>query len=462
MILKLLKAEGLAHHTYFIGSKGEAAVIDPRREAGDVKEILDIARDRCMRIKYILETHRNEDFVHGSPEVARLTGATIRHGSNLPFKYGEPMKEGDEVSFGGLTVRALETPGHTPESLTYVLYDTTFPDIPVAIFTGDTLFVGSTGRTDLAPGGKEANARTLYHSIHEKILPLGDTALMCPAHGAGSVCGAGMGDRDWSTLGYEKRANPHLQLSKDEFVRAKVNEKFVIPPYFRTMEEYNLNGPPPLSGRKTPRGMGLAEFEAAIRKDGTKLVDTRLPQAYGGGHIAGSYNIWLGGMAVFPGVLFNARDEIVLLPYRDQDAYTADRYLSRISYDNVPGFLCGGFEKWQNSGRPIRHMGELSVEELKAKLDKGEIALLDVREPREWAAGGIVPGARLMYVGDIEGRLKDVPRGKPIASMCSVGHRGSIGASILERSGIENAYNVLGGFTAWKHKDYPITKFPNA
>jgi hydroxyacylglutathione hydrolase len=461
MILKLLKADGLAQHTYFIGSEDEAAVIDPRREAGDVADILDLARRECMRIRYVLETHRNEDFVHGSLEIAGRTGATIYHGSATPFKYGKPIKEGDEVSIGSLKIKVLETPGHTPDSLTYVLYDTDHPEVPLAAFDGDELFVGSTGRIDL-PGTdiKRENAIKQYESIHEKILPLGDQTLLCPAHGAGSVCGSGMADRDWSTVGYEKKTNPFLQLDKDKYVEAKVNEKMVRPPYFMAMEQYNLDGPPSLASRIAPAGMSLGEYKDRVENKDYALVDTRMPPAFGGGHIPGSYNIWLGGMALFPGWMFGPEQKLLLLTDRESDAATADKYLCRIGYDHVEGYLCGGFQVWQNAGLTIGHTGELSAEALRQMLQKGEIMLLDVREPREWEQG-IVEGAKLIYVGKLKDKLDEVPRGKPIASMCSVGHRGSLGASILQKAGFRDVYNVLGGFTAWKNDKYPTVKPSN-
>lgn len=458
MILKLLKAEGLAHHTYFVGSRGEAAVIDPRREAGDVADILEIARRQCMHIKYILETHRNEDFVHGSQEIVSRTGAMIYHGSKTPFKYGKPMKDGEEILIGGVMIRALETPGHTPESLTFVLYDIKYPDVALVAFTGDQLFVGSTGRIDL-PGldQKEVNAGLQHDSIHEKILPLGDQTLLCPAHGAGSVCGSGMGDRNWSTIGYEKQSNPYLKLERDAYVTAKVNEKLMRPPFFLTMEQYNLDGPPSLASRAIPPGLGLSAFKDLADKGDYALVDTRMPPAFGGGHMPGSYNIWLGGMALFPGWMFGPEQKLLLIPDRDGDVSIADRYLCRIGYDHVEGFLCGGFETWQNSGLSIGHTGEMSVLALKQMLENGEITLLDVREPREWAEG-VVPGARTIYVGDLKNKISEVPRDKPVASMCSVGHRGSLGASLLQKAGFRDIYNVPGGFTAWKNNKFPTTK----
>ncbi|WP_424359829.1 MBL fold metallo-hydrolase [Methanocella sp. MCL-LM] len=456
MIIRILKAEGLAHNTYFLASGEEAVVIDPRREPADLRECLDLARESGAVIRYIFETHRNEDFVHGSLELQKATGATIYHGAGLPFKYGQPLQDGDRISFGKLSLLALETPGHTPESLIYVLYDQKYPDEPIAAFTGDALFVNSTGRIDL-PGEaeKQVNAAKLYDSIHSKILSLGDQVVLYPAHGAGSVCGSGMGDRDWSTIGYEKRTNPHLKLSRDEFITYKVNEKFVRPPYFLKMEDYNLNGPPSLDSRSSPMPMGVQAFDEALRRKNAEVVDIRLPQAFGGGHIPGSYNIWLGGMALFPGWMFDYKTELLLVPYEDEDAWTADRFLCRIGFDKVPGYLSGGFEKWQNAAMPVEFTGQLPVDALKPLMDTSDIKLVDVREPREWQSG-VVPGAILRFVGYLKADLPDVPRDRPVAVMCSVGHRGSLGASILQKAGFTQVYNVPGGFTAWRAKDYPV------
>lgn len=456
MKLKLLKAEGLAQHTYFISSGGEAAIIDPRREEGDIRACLNLAREGGARITLILETHRNEDFVHGSLELQKHTGSRIYHGAGLPFKYGEPLKDGDELSLGALTLRALETPGHTPESLTYVLYDNTHKDEAVAAFTGDALFVGTTGRIDLPGEAKKAeNAGKLYDSLHGKILPLGYQVLLCPAHGAGSVCGSGIGDRDWSTIGYERRTNPHLKLDRDAFIERKITEELLRPPYFGIMEAYNLNGPPPLESRRTPVPLGATEFKAAMGEPNTSVVDVRLPQAFGGGHIPGSYNIWLEGMALYPGWLFGSDTRLLIVPYRDQEAWKADRLLARIGFDRVAGYLRRGFEVWQNAGLSLEFTGQLPVDALKPLLDTSDLRLLDVREPREWQ-DGVVPGAMLRFVGSLQDSIPDVPRDRPVAVMCSVGHRGSLGASILQKAGFALVYNVPGGFTAWKQHDYPV------
>jgi len=454
MILRRLKAAGLAQNTYFIGSGGEAAVIDPRREAGDIEDCLSLARDNCTNIKYILETHRNEDFVIGSVDLKKRTGAKIGHSKNTQFTYGDlALEEGDSLPLGDLALKALETPGHTYDSLTYVLYAN---GLPLAAFTGDALFIGSTGRIDLL--GKdleERNARALYRSVHDKILALGDQALLYPAHGAGSVCGVGISDRDESTLGYERMTHPQLSMDEDTFVKTKLDEKLVRPPYFRTMEQYNLHGPPPLEGRMKPEALNLEEFERSM--DSRPVVDTRDPPAFGGGHIPGSYSIWLQGMALFPGWLLDYDSELLLLTHRDEDVKAADKYLARLGYDKCYGYLCGGFGVWQNAGMPIGYTRHISAEQLNGRLDAGDITLIDVREPAEWERG-IVPGASMAFVGHLPQNLPGLPKDKPVASMCSVGHRGSIGASILESAGYTNVYNVLGGFTAWKNRGFAITK----
>lgn len=454
MILRRLKAAGLAQNTYFIGSGGEAAVIDPRREAGDIGDCLSLAREYCAGIKYVLETHRNEDFAIGSVDLKKRTGARIGHSANAQFTYGDmALKEGDSLPLGDLALKVLETPGHTYDSLTYVLYAN---GLPLAAFTGDALFIGSTGRIDLlGKDMEEKNARALYRSVHDKILPLGDQVLLYPAHGAGSVCGVGISDRDESTLGFERMAHPQLSLDEDTFVKKKLEEKLVRPPYFRRMEEYNLHGPPLLESRMGPEALNLEEFKRSM--DSRPVIDTRSPPAFGGGHIPGSYSIWLGGMALFPGWLLGYGDELLLLADRDEDIRTADTYLARLGYDRCRGYLCGGFGVWQNAGMPIEYTCDISAEQLNGRLAAGDIALVDVREPAEWERG-IVPGAAMTFVGHLPQSLPDLPKDKPVAAMCSVGHRGSIGASILERAGYTNVHNVLGGFTAWKNRGYAIAR----
>jgi hydroxyacylglutathione hydrolase len=340
-----------------------------------------------------------------------------------------------------------------------VLYDTGKPEVALMVFTGDALFSGSCGRVDLYGESRRPEcAAALYRSLHEKLLPLGDQALLWPAHGAGSVCGKGISDRDWTSLGYERQTNPWLSCDRETFIAKKVREEPLYPPYFRRMERWNEEGAPTTPPAGGPQPVNIDTFARAIKEKDLSFVDTRMPQAFAGGHIPGALNILLEGMAVFPGWLLDLEKSVWLVTERPEDAAKAALYMARIGFDRVEGYLCGGFEKWQNRGLPIGHVGAISVDALKVMLDAGQIRVVDVREPDEWAEG-IVPGAEPIFLGTLKDHLPAGSRDAPIASMCSVGHRGSMGASILRMAGFTNVYNVLGGTTAWKSRGYPLAKY---
>ncbi|MDD1674352.1 MAG: MBL fold metallo-hydrolase, partial [Methanomicrobiales archaeon] len=241
MIFEKFVAQGIAQNSYFIGDRGYAVVIDPRR---DIDVFLHAARRHHARITHIIETHRNEDYVIGSLDLARATGAEIHHGRHLDFRYGSAFADGETIRIGSLVLEAHETPGHTPESLSLVVQDRSVSPDPYMVFTGDTLFAGETGRTDLVPGQRAAMSAALFHSIRDSIIPLGPGVIMCPAHGAGSVCGVEIVDHGIASIGYETRTNPALGMQEEEFVRKKMEENHYIPPYFRTMETFNRDGPP--------------------------------------------------------------------------------------------------------------------------------------------------------------------------------------------------------------------------
>lgn len=455
MIFERIKSEGLAHNSYFIGSGSAAAVIDPRR---DTQVYLDIALRQGMKIKYILETHRNEDYVIGSMKLAEDTQAVIYHGPRLDWKYGSTLKDGQELGLGRLRLTTLHTPGHTDESVSYVLTDLAAGKSPVMVFTGDTLFVGDAGRIDLY-GLDDAPrlASSLYDSIFNRLLPLGDNVIICPAHGAGSLCGLNIADRDESTLGTERLQSPILQLkNKLDFVKHKVAEQPERPPYFTRMERYNQEGPPIMGCLPIPAPLTAAEFKRAI-ENGAEVVDTSLPSAFGGAHIKGSISIWLDGLPVFAGWML-PYDKPILLVLEDQSHLEkAVRYLMRVGYDQIAGFLKDGIEGWYNAGFPTESLPLLSVHQLKEKLDKGEkLTVLDARGEEEWNSGHI-EGSLNIYVGHIEQRLEDIPRDKPVAVICSVGHRAGIAASVLLRAGFSQVSNVLGSVTAWRHAGFPLT-----
>jgi hydroxyacylglutathione hydrolase len=443
-----------------VGSKKEAVVIDPRR---DCEVYLDLARREEVSIKYVFETHRNEDYVVGSCELAHKTGARIYHGPGLDFKYGETLKDGQIFRFGNLKLTAIHTPGHTDESMSYALSDSNSDDSDIMVFTGDALFVGDVGRTDLY-GPKETRrlSETLHNSLFNKILPLGDGVILCPAHGAGSVCGGAISEREWSTLGLERRQNPLLQKSREEFIRFKVAERLERPPYFRKMEKYNLEGPPLLVNLPDPPALSPSEFKKHIEQ-GAQVVDARMPSAFGGSHIRCSYSIWMEGLPGYSGWLLSHDKAILLVLGNRKQLETAVSYLFRLGYDLIDGYLCAGaeacgLESWYTAAHPIEHFGLLSVQELEERLnDSQNLIVLDVRTDKEWGEGHI-EGALHIYVGHLEEQLEVIPDGHAVAVVCSVGNRGSLAASILRRAGHQEVSNVLGGMTAWNKAGYKITR----
>jgi hydroxyacylglutathione hydrolase len=377
----------------------------------------------------------------------------------LAFKYGEHnLGHGESLRVGNLKIEALHTPGHTDESLCYAVYMPGNESEALLVFTGDTLFAGSVGRTDLYGTGLQIKqAEKLHESLNEKLLPMGDHVVIYPGHGAGSVCGNSISAREVSTLGYERKTNPYLQLDKEDFVKLSCVEKLIIPPYFKKMEEYNRNGPPLLSELALPRAMSIDDFEKEMQEPDMLVVDTRMPYAFAGSHIPGSMSIWIGGTSVYPGWLISVRQYLLFVHERHEDTKIVTARFRRVGLDNMCGYLCPNINEWQEAGKPIGSFGTMSVQQLRSKLAKDEITVLDVREQREWKEG-YVKGAKRVFFGDLADKSDSLPKKAPTAVTCSVGNRSSIGASILKRKGFEQVYNVLGGMTAWKALGYPIER----
>jgi hydroxyacylglutathione hydrolase len=454
MKVKIIKSEGLAHNSYYLSDENEAVVIDPRRDCEIYNQL---AKQDCAEIKYILETHRNEDYVVGSLELQNVAEAEIGHSNALPFKYGEHnLVDGDTLNLGNVKIKVIYTPGHTNESLSYLIHPSGSTEATM-VFTGDTLFAGSVGRTDIyGKTSQISQAEKLYSSLHEKLLPLGEHILVYAAHGAGSVCGHSITGQEPTTIGYEKKTNPYLQLSKDKFIQRVIVEELFVPRYFKKMEELNLNGPPLLSELSCPKRLSLLSFEEEMLKKNMIVVDTRLPYAFAGSHIPESISLWLGGTSVYPGWLLDTNQYIVFVHERPSDIDIVAPRLRRLGFDKICGFLCGGMNQWQEAGKQINSFGTMSVTELKYKLNNQGVLLLDVREPSEWKNEGYVENAERIFFADMPEKAGSLSKDKPIAVTCSVGNRSSIAASILERKGYKNVCNVLGGMTAWTNLSYPI------
>jgi hydroxyacylglutathione hydrolase len=325
----------------------------------------------------------------------------------------------------------------------------------VLVCTGDTLFVNDVGRTDFGgPDKRREWSETLYNSIFKKLLPLGDHVIMCPAHGSGSVCGGGIADREWSTLGIERIMNPALQKSKKKFIELKVNEHHDYAPYFRMMEKYNIEGAPFVGYGPNPKSLTIKEFRDKI-DDGSIVVDTRSPSAFGGAHIKNSYSIPTRRLST-AGWLISYDKSILLIVDDIADLDYAARSLLRIGYDKVEGYM--ELSSWFKSGYPLESSGLLTVNKLKERLDVGEeFVLLDVRSKDEWEKGRI-KGVQNIYIGLLEARLGEVPDSLPIVVICKTGTRSSVGVSILLRGGRSRVYNLLGGMDAWNKAKYPMSK----
>lgn len=453
MKLHRIETPGIAHYAWLLAQGGQAMLVDPSRH---VQRYLDVARELGVRITCIVETHRQEDFVMGSTWLARRTGAKIINGNFDTFGHGDVrLEDGDTFRVGELFIRALHTPGHTPESMCYAVYENENAETAWAVFTGDTLFFGDTGRADLPAEDKSVeNAGRIYDSVHTKLANLGDTALVLPAHGPGSVCGSGMAERTWSTLGDEKTYNKVFILSREEFANQKGGERLPRPPYFRNMEKINLGGglPPARRNGDVP----LLDVEDFAKAAGNaRIYDTRLPEAFVGGHIPASYSIWHDGLPVFGGWFADPDSSIYLVTNGDADVDPGVRHLSNIGIDNVRGALAGGFEAWRDAGRDWQQCGAITPRAVKEMEQAPQ--LLDVREIDEFESGHI-PRALHCYVGHLEDKVAELPfdRDRPVVVTCGVGHRAGIGVSILLKAGFKDVRNLLGGMIAWKALGFPI------
>jgi hydroxyacylglutathione hydrolase len=453
MFLEKIKSDGLAHLSYIVGSGNNAAVVDPRR---DIDIYLDIARQESVNITHIFETHRNEDYIIGSVPLCERTGAEIYHGKELDFKYGNAVKDGDEFEIGTLKLKILETPGHTFESISIAVYDTEFADNPVGVFTGDALFIGDVGRTDFFPDQAEKVAGLLYDSIYEKILPLGDQTILYPAHGTGSVCGSGMASREFSTVGYERLHNPVLNKSgRDEFIKYKTSERHNKPPYFRMMERYNQQGPPREDLSRFLPVLTPEQFYSK-QENGMQALDIRSPEAIAGTLIPGSLAIPINMVPAFAGWFLSYEQPIGLVTESADDVETVLRYLYRLGFDNVEGYLAGGLHGWEIKGRKYQKIPAMHASELVQKIENGEdFTLLDVRSEQEYGQGHL-PEAQNIYVGHLPEHINELDKNKEVVTFCGSGRRAIIAASILKAAGFEKVEDCLGSMKACSQIGCPV------
>ena len=472
MIVKRFYDAKLAQTSYLIGCgrSGTAVVIDANRDA---EQYVRAAAAEEVRITDVTETHIHADFVSGSRELAQLTGATLRLSDEgtADWKYAYAaeagavlLHDGDHFMVGNVRITVVHTPGHTPEHVSFLVTDTAAANEPIAIVTGDFVFVGDVGRPDLleraakVQGSMDGAARTLFRSIARfKTLP--DWMQVWPGHGAGSACGKGLSAVPHSTVGYERLFNWALSItSEDEFVRTVLDGQPEPPVYFAEMKRINKQGPAILGGfTRPPRQRGQAL--GALLDGGALIIDTRSAVAFASGHVPGTINIpldksfttWAGWLIPY------TRDFYLIIDDRPSERVEeAIRDLAMIGLDRVAGwFGRDAIEAWPSDGRALEPVAQISALNAAARIARGEVEVLDVRGQTEWESGHVADAQHipLGYLGD---RRAELPRGKPIVVHCEAGARSAIAASLLQAAGVPNVINMTGGFEAWRGARLPV------
>ena len=450
----------LAHASYMLASEGEAVVVDPQR---DVEIYLQAAETNRVSIRHIFETHLHADFVSGHRELAARTGARIYIGAQAEATFPHvTVEDGFHLQVGKMRITALETPGHTPESMCFVITDQEKSPAPWAVLTGDTLFLGDVGRPDLSKRYSPAQlAGMLYDSLHGTLLTLADDVLVYPAHGAGSLCGRNMRAERVSTIGTERLTNYALQIkSREEFVGQLTSNLPARPAYFAQDAEINRTGATALSDLPVLSAVEPAELKTLLAEGGIAL-DVRPGEQFAGGHVPGSVNIALSGQfASWAGALLGLAACPVLIAESQEAVAEARMRLARIGLEDSRGYLRGGIEAWSQAGFPLATLPQISVETLSDRLRGSGLQVLDVRREPEWEAGHIA-GATWWPLDNFKVAPPEIDRNIPIAVHCKGGYRSMIACSLLQRAGFQNVVNVVGGFDAWQQAKLPsVTEKP--
>jgi len=454
MLFEKIKSPGLAHISYLIGDGSEAVVIDPRR---DIDIYLEKAVEAGYKITKIFETHRNEDYIIGSTELKEKTGAEVWHADEmLDYQYGQPVQDGQKFTVGSLKVEALHTPGHTPGSMSYLLYG--YEGEPWMVFTGDALFAGDVGRIDfLGEENLEKTGSWLYDSIFNKILPLGDEVILCPAHGAGSVCASAIAEREWTTVGIERKLNPKLQVeNKEEFIEL-VGEMLEYPPYFENMEQSNLTGLELLAHNHKPAALSPGEFAELMEHDDTYIIDVRMEASYASAHIPGSISIPLQNLPSFVGWFIPVGAKILLVTEGEYPE-EAIKHLYRTGYDNILGYLSKGIISWHMAGKKSESINTVTVDKLCTLLDTEpeDRFILDIRSEDEVEAEGEIKDAVNIHLTQLPEHYDQLPQSKPIYIFCGSGLRSMTAASLMQQEGFINQRVVLGGLVGWHSTTCPV------
>jgi hydroxyacylglutathione hydrolase len=456
MILKQYYLGCLAHASYLIADQegGEAAVVDPQR---DIEQYLQDAKRLGCRITRVFLTHFHADFIAGHLELRDREQSTIHLGSRAVADYPfTPMRDGEEVRVGRVRLVVLETPGHSPESISILVFDPEVgEDVPHAVLTGDTLFIGDVGRPDLRASlgwSAEQLASMLYDSLHQKLAPLPDETLVYPAHGAGSLCGKRLSTETVSSIGVQRRYNYALApISRNRFVEMVTADQPDTPPYFTYDAVLNARERPTLEQalERELRPLTLARLVELIEQ-GAQLLDTRDAAEFEGAHLRGAVNVGLGGSyATWCGTVLDRDRPVVLIADPGREVEAATR-LGRIGFDNVAGYLAGGMQALDDASQLVARTARVTPAALAEQLASGHPPLLvDVRTEREWRAGRI-DGAVNIPLSRLANELARLPSAWPVVAYCASGYRSAIACSVMRRAGRRGVNDLVGGIEAWE------------
>lgn len=459
-VLETVLAEGIAQLSYLLADTetGKAVVIDPRT---DVEIYERLARKHGVAITHIFETHIHADFVSGSRSLAERLGTADIYVSGVQATYkfdALPVSDKQRFDFGSFILKSRHTPGHTAEHLSFLLYEAKQPDRPWAVFTGDSLFVGSAGRPDILGAGEaDKLAKLLYETLYDFYLKLDDCVTVFPGHGAGSACGADIGDRLTSTIGYERRTNKFLSYPDIEsFRKFVVDEAPPVPQHYPELKKVNAKGPSVMDRLHTIPALPPHEFQKVSRAAGVTIIDTRSILSFGGGHVSGGINIAdRPELSAWVGQMFDLNQQLLLIVDHDSDVEQVQRLIVRSGHNNFAGYLAGGMKAWEMAGRPLEQRQEMPVHELREHQQNGtELIILDVRAPQEWQAGHI-PGAQHYFIGDMRDRIIGLDKDAQYATYCASGYRASIASSLMLSRGFKHVSNVPGSWSAWTAAGFP-------
>ncbi|TCO11069.1 glyoxylase-like metal-dependent hydrolase (beta-lactamase superfamily II) [Natronoflexus pectinivorans] len=454
MLIKHYFINKIAHSSYILAGSDACAVIDPQR---DIDVYIKEARELGVVITHILQTHMHADFISGHMDLAEKTGAKIYVAKMAECTFDHvALSEGDTIEIEDIDIKVLETPGHSPDHLCFVVVDRARGDEPVCTFVGDTLFVGDVGRPDIFPDIAQELSGKLYHSLFDKILKLPDFCEVLPAHGAGSLCGRAMGAKWRSTIGYEKKYNAALQIKdKTEFIKSLTDYMPPAPDHFSRCNEINRKGPALISQLPRMKELNAKTFKEMIENENVAVVDTRSYLAFGSQHIHGSWSLdFNGNLPTFAGWVLPIDKDLLVVSDSFKEADETNVWLRRVGQDRVVGYLDGGMSAWVTNGYKTNQVTQISAEDLHEMVTGSEkFVLLDVRAKQEFEDSHIEKAVNIP-VADLRERHIDLNKDDTIITICSSGNRSSLGVSILSQHGFKNLYNVAGGMSGYSAAGY--------